>query len=301
VNLSDLPPHLRGVLVCALLLTIAISAGAFALSYVALDSIASQAGLHWSAISWVFPFCIDALLIVSELALVAASCVTIAETGRPASRLLPFLFMVAFGATSIWLNTTRVPTELRFVAAIPPLASICGTVMIAFLVKLLARSLGRQMTFHAPAPAAALGYPQTTVVQLPDGSYGLPGSRVPGYGPGSYGPPAVYGQTPTWASSQIPQTGQPVEVLNGAAGNGELAEVTKRRQVEAHLAGLGPDQLGRLAGLGPKAAARELTPTLNSQGLQVSERYVQQILDEFHAARGGSAGNGPRKPNQPKR
>jgi hypothetical protein len=273
VNLSDLPPHLRGVLVCALLLTIAISAGAFALSYVALDSIASQAGLHWSGISWVFPFCIDALLIVSELALVAASCVTIAETGRPANRLLPFLFMVAFGATSIWLNTTRVPTELRFVAAIPPLASICGTVMIAFLVKLLARSLGRQMTFHAPPPAAALGYPQTTVVQLPDGSYGLPGSPVAGY------PPQIPAAMPAYG-----HLGSPTTSTNGHSG-GELNDAsaqvgdatTKRALVDMYLSGLSPEQL-------QLATGSSIVQALGSAGVTVSGREANRELDAFRSA-----------------
>ena len=272
MNLSDLPPHLRGVLVCALLLTIAISAGAFALSYVALDSIASQAGLHWSGISWVFPFCIDALLIVSELALVAASCVTIAETGRPASRLLPFLFMVAFGATSVWLNTTRVPTELRFIAAIPPLASICGTVMIAFLVKLLARSLGRQMTFHAPPPAAALGYPQTTVVQLPDGSYGLPGSPVPGYVPQMPAAWPAYGQmaSPTWPT-------------NGQNGQSQGDDATKRAAVETYLSGLTTAQLNATTGSSIVAA-------LAGQGIAVDLRYATRLWDEWKAAHRQASG-----------
>ena len=64
---------------------------------------------------------------------------------------------------------------------------------------------------------------------------------------------------------------------------GEASEATKRRQVEAYLAALGPDQLGRLTTLGPRAAARELTGTLNGQGIAVSERYVQQILDDWTA------------------
>jgi hypothetical protein len=67
-------------------------------------------------------------------------------------------------------------------------------------------------------------------------------------------------------------------------GDGELAEATKRHQVEAYLAALGPDQLGRLTTLGPRAAARELTGTLHGQGVQVSERYVQQIFDDWTAA-----------------
>jgi hypothetical protein len=86
---------------------------------------------------------------------------------------------------------------------------------------------------------------------------------------------------PSWAPSQHGQNGQPGVARSG---DGELAEVTKRYQVEAYLAALDPDQLGRLTTLGPRAAARELTGTLNGQGMQVSERYVQQILDEWTAA-----------------
>jgi hypothetical protein len=68
------------------------------------------------------------------------------------------------------------------------------------------------------------------------------------------------------------------------ADDRELAEATKRHQVEAYLAALDPDQLGRLTALGPQAAARELTGTLTGQGIQVSERYVQQILDDWTTA-----------------
>ena len=77
-------------------------------------------------------------------------------------------------------------------------------------------------------------------------------------------------------------------------GDGDLAEATKRRQVEAYLAGLGAEQAGRLASLGPRAAAREVTATLNGKGTPVSERYVTQIVDEWAAARRGS-GNGARR------
>jgi hypothetical protein len=47
--------------------------------------------------------------------------------------------------------------------------------------------------------------------------------------------------------------------------------------------------------LGPRAAARELTGTLNGQGLQVSERYVQQIWDDWTATARQQAG-GRRRP-----
>ncbi len=208
--------------------------------------------------------------------------------------------MLAFGATSIWLNTTRVPAELRFVAAIPPIASICGTILIAFLVKLLARSLGRQMTYHAPPPPMLSAGPAQapTVVYRPDvAGYSMVPPGVAGYGPGPYGLPGVDGQTSSWPRSQIPQTGQPVWGPGGhlvGNGNGDQAEATKRRQVEAHLAALSPDTLERLDGLGPRAAARELTAALNGQGLQVSERYVTRIWDQWNAARHKAAPK-PRK------
>ena len=92
-------------------------------------------------------------------------------------------------------------------------------------------------------------------------------------------PHPVYGQVPSWAPSQHDQNGQPA-----VAGDGALSEATKRHQVEAYLAALDPAQLGRLTTLGPRAAARELTSTLNGQGVAVSERYVQQIFDDWTAA-----------------
>ena len=65
------------------------------------------------------------------------------------------------------------------------------------------------------------------------------------------------------------------------------------------LAALDPDQLGRLTTLGPRAAARELTGTLNGQGLQVSERYVQQILDDWTAACPPAGQRAPPHPADP--
>ena len=76
--------------------------------------------------------------------------------------------------------------------------------------------------------------------------------------------------------------------MNGGGGV-EQVEATKRRQVEAFLGQLDADQLDRLGTLGPRAAAREVTGTLNGQGMAVSERYVQQILDDWTAARRGAA------------
>jgi hypothetical protein len=71
-------------------------------------------------------------------------------------------------------------------------------------------------------------------------------------------------------------------------GGGDQAEVAKRRQVEAYLAGLDPAERQRLASLGPRAAAREVTAVLGDRGLPVSERYVTRIIDQHAAPRQGS-------------
>jgi hypothetical protein len=55
----------------------------------------------------------------------------------------------------------------------------------------------------------------------------------------------------------------------------------KRRQIEAYLAQLSADELARLT-------AREHTAALTDAGMDVSERYVARILDQWTAARRGS-------------
>ena len=76
-----------------------------------------------------------------------------------------------------------------------------------------------------------------------------------------------------------------------AASRWRRPSATRSRPI---LGRLGPDQLERLTTLGPRAAAREVTGTLNGQGMAVSERYVQQILDDWTAATSPQA-NGRRR------
>src|SRR4029453_1366536 len=98
--------------------------------------------------------------------------------------------------------------------------------------------------------------------------------------PGLYGPAGAAGQMPSWAPSQLDQSGQPAVPGDGS---GNLSELTKRHQFEAYLAALGPDHLRRLAPPGPRGAPREWPRPLNGQGIGVSERYVEQILDDWTA------------------
>jgi hypothetical protein len=182
-------------------------------------------------------------------------------------RAIPFLLMLVAAAGTLYFNATHVPEQVRPLALAVPVASILVTLGLAYLLKMLAAASGAAAIHLAP-PALE----PNRIVRHSDVLHGelVRDPQVPG------GAPTPYGQMPTWAPSQLDQNGQPA-----VAGDGEA---TKRHQVEAYLAALDPGHLRRLTTLGPRAAARELTGTLNSQGVQVSERYVQQILDDWTAA-----------------
>ena len=148
-----------------------------------------------------------------------------------------------------------------------PVASILVTLGLAYLLKMLAAASGAAAIHLAP-PALEPNRIVRHQRRAPRRARPRP--------PGPRRRPRPVRADAHWAPSQLDQNGQPA-----VAGDGEA---TKRHQVEAYLAALDPGQLRRLTTLGPRAAARELTGTLNGQGLQVSERYVQQILDDWTAA-----------------
>jgi hypothetical protein len=67
--------------------------------------------------------------------------------------------------------------------------------------------------------------------------------------------------------------------------------VTKRQRIEEYLNWLGPEELRNIT-------VRELTTELAGQGLEVTERYVKQILDQHrpppsHSGGGGAAPASP--------
>jgi Protein of unknown function (DUF2637) len=267
---SSLPSNLRTVLGTALLLGLGVAAAAFTLSFFALRDAAQDPALAWgSGHAWLFPIGVDMALIFFEVLLLGASMVRIHDHGRVVQypRAIPFLLMLVAAAGTLYFNATHVPSPVRPLALAVPVASILVTLGLAYLLKMLAAASGAAAIHLAP-PALELNH----IVRTSDVLHGElvrdPDASDP------------HRQMATWAPSQLGRDGQPA-----VAGDGdrELPEATKRHQVEAYLAGLGPDQLGRLTTLGPRAASRELTGTLNSQGVQVSERYVQQILDDWTA------------------
>jgi Protein of unknown function (DUF2637) len=275
---SSLPSNLRTVLGTALLLGLGVAAAAFTLSFYALRDAAQDPALRWGqGHAWLFPIGVDMALIFFEVLLLGASMVRITDHGQVVQypRAIPFLLMLVAAAGTLYFNATHVPEQVRPIALAVPVASILVTLGLAYLLKMLAAASG--------AAAIHLAPPALEPNRIIRHSDVLQGELVRDpQAPGAhelFPPHPVYAQVPSWAPSQVGQNGQPA-----VAGDGELAEATKRHQVEAYLAALDPNQLGRLTTLGPRAAARELTGILNGQGVQVSERYVQQILDDWTAA-----------------
>jgi hypothetical protein len=276
---SSLPSNLRTVLGTALMLGLGVAAAAFTLSFFALRDAAADPALAWGqGHAWLFPIGVDMALVFFEVLLLGASMVRIHEQGRVVQypRAVPFLLMLVAAAGTLYFNATHVPTPVRPLALAVPVASILVTLGLAYLLKMLAAASGAAAIHLAPPRLEP-----NRIVRHADVLHGELVRDPEAAGAHEQFPPRpVYGQVPSWAPSQHGQNGQPAV----AGGGGEASEVTKRHQVEAVLAALGPEQLGRLTTLGPRAAARELTNTLNGQGIQVSERYVQQILDDWTAA-----------------
>jgi Protein of unknown function (DUF2637) len=276
---SSLPSNLRTVLGTALLLGLGVAVAAFTLSFFALREAAQDPALKFGAgHAWLFPIGVDMALVFFEVLLLGASMVRIQEHGRVVQypRAIPFLLVLVAAAGTLYFNATRVPTPVRPIALAVPVASILVTLGLAYLLKMLAAASGVEAIHLAPPPLEP-----HRIVRNADVLHGelVRDPQAPADASAPSGPPGGWGQMPSWAPSQLTENGQPA-----AAGDGALAEATKRHQVEAYLATLGSDQLGRLTTLGPRAAARELTGGLNGQGVQVSERYVQQIWDDWTTA-----------------
>jgi hypothetical protein len=278
-----LPAAGRLIIIVVAIGVLAIAVVACATSYNAIYRLVGQLGLYGYRINQGFPLLLDAAFLVAELAAILAGIMRAVTRSDEVSAGWPGAAMLLCGLGTIGFNVGHAYllggrgdplTVWRcVVAALPPVLMMVSFQVLIAIVKWVMLHLGRPLN-----SAAAL-----TPNPMP--GYGLAPPPSP-YG--QFPPHPVYGQMPSWAPSQDSPNGQPV--VNG--GGVEPSEATKRRQVEVFLSKLDAVQLDRLGTLGPRAAAREVTGTLHGEGLAVSERYVQQILDDWTAARRGS---GPRR------
>jgi Protein of unknown function (DUF2637) len=235
---SSLPSNLRTVLGTALLLGLGVAAAAFTLSFFALRDAAQDPALAWgSGHAWLFPIGVDMALVFFEVLLLGASMVRVHDHGRVVQypRAIPFLLMLVAAAGTLYFNATHVPERVRLLALAVPVASILVTLGLAYLLKMLAAASGAAAVHLAPPDQGP-----NRIIRAGDVLHGELVRDPQAAGPQELFPAhPVYGQVPSWAPSQHDQNGQPA-----VAGDGQASEATKRRQVEACLAALGPDQLG---------------------------------------------------------
>jgi hypothetical protein len=142
---------------------------------------------------------------------------------------------------------------------------------------------------HSPTPPGTLAGPVPGAIWRPDGM----GWNLPPAGAPNGWPQGLVGPIP--AGHPLPENSQNGQAGLAAGAGRDPTGITKRQRIEEYLDWLGPDELQPLT-------VRELTADLASQGLEVTERYVKQILDSQRPAPARQPpqrrGSGPRKPRR---
>jgi hypothetical protein len=197
--------------------------------------------------------------------------------------------MLLTGSLTVWFNLQHAGPDpgRRLAAALPPVLMILAFEIDISIVKWVMCYLGKPMEAASPLPPGVLAGPVPGTAWRPDGL----GWNVPHPGPQAGRPWGLGGQVP--AGHHLPENPH-----NGQAGlpvgdGADLAGVTKRARIEAYLDRLGSEQLRNLT-------LRELTSDLNHHGLDVTERYVKQVIDQRRPTspqprRRGSGAHTPRR------
>jgi hypothetical protein len=279
LRFADLNPLGRAIIVVVAALTLAVAAIAFATSYGALYAWARDTGLYSDRLTRIWPLLLDGAFIVAQLAAILAGILR-------GNRAFPILTMLITGALTVWFNLQHAGSDpgRRLTAALPPLLMMLAFEIDVQIVRWVMSALGKPLGPIAPSPAEGM---LPSPIWRPDAL----GWNLPPNGPPGAWPPGVYGHIP--AGHHLPENQQ-----NGqtglAAGNGaDPAGMTKRQRIEEYLDWLGPDELQNIT-------VRELTADLQENGLEVTERYVKQILDAQRptAQPQRKRGSGTRRPRR---
>jgi hypothetical protein len=287
LRFADLNPLGRAIIVAVAALTLGVAAVAFATSYGALYAFIRNTGLYADTgryadrLNHAWPLLLDATFIVAQLAAILAGILR-------GSRGWPVLTMLLTGALTVWFNLQHAGADpgRRLAAALPPVLMMAFEIDVQ-IVRWVMRYLGKPLEAATPLPPAGtpgmLAGPLPGAVWRPDGLSG----NVPQAG----WPPGLYGPVP--AGHHLPENQH-----NGQAGlpvgdGGDPAGGTKRARIEAYLDRLGSERLRHLT-------LRELTSNLQAEGLDVTERYVKQVIDQRRPTppqprRRGSGTRAPRR------
>jgi hypothetical protein len=288
LRFADLNPLGRAIIVAVAALTLGVAAVAFATSYGALYAFIRDTGLYADTgryadrLNQAWPLLLDAAFIIAQLAAILAGILR-------GSRGWPVLTMLLTGSLTVWFNLQHAGSDpgRRLAAALPPVLMMLAFEIDVQIVRWVMRYLGKPLqAVTPPPPAGMLAGPDPHAVWRPDAL----GWNVPPAGPATGWPAGGYRSNP--AGHHLPENTQ-----NGQAGlpakhGTDPAGVTKRQRIEEYLDWLGPEELQNVT-------VRELTAELASQGLEVTERYVKQILDQQRPApQLRRRGSGTRKPRR---
>jgi hypothetical protein len=276
LKFTDLKPLGRAIIVAVAVLTFGVAAVSFATSYGALYAYARDTGLYSDRLTRIWPLLLDGAFIVAQLAAILAGILR-------GSRSWPILTMLLTGALTVWFNLQHAGNDpgRRLAAALPPVLMMLAFEIDVQIVRWVMAALGKPLGPIAPPPPEGM-LPGT--VWRSDGlDWNVPSHSLPGaWPPGTYGGNSAGHHVPE--NSQNPQTGPP----DGVGRNG--ARITKRQHIETYLDRLSAEQLHNLT-------VREITADLQSEGLDVTERYVKHILDQRRPAPiSRRRGSGPRSP-----
>jgi hypothetical protein len=259
LKFADLNPLGRAIIITVAVLTFGVAAVSFATSYGALYAYARDTGLYSDRLTRLWPLLLDGAFIVAQLAAILAGILR-------GSRGWPILTMLLTGALTVWFNLQHAGADpgRRLAAALPPVLMMLAFEIDVQIVRWVMTALGKPLGPIAPLPPEGM-LPGT--VWRSDGlDWNVPHQGLPGAWP-----PGTDGTVP--AGHHLPENRQNGQPGLAAGAGGDSAGVTKRQRIEEYLDWLGPEELQNVT-------VRELTAELASQGLEVTERYVKQILDQ---------------------
>jgi hypothetical protein len=283
LRFSDLNPLGRAIIIVVAVLTFGVAAVSFATSYGALYAWVRDTGLYSDRLTRLWPLLLDGAFIVAQLAAILAGILR-------GSRGWPIVTMLLTGALTVWFNLQHAGSDpgRRLAAALPPVLMMLAFEIDVQIVKWVMQALGKPLGPLTPPPGAGmLPGPVPGAIWRQDGQ----GWNVlhPGL-PGAW-PPGAYGTN--LAGHHLPENPQNGQTSLPAWAGGDGAGITKRQRIEEYLDWLGPEELQNLT-------VRELTTELAGQGLEVTERYVKQILDQHRppSEPRRRRGSGARKPRR---
>jgi hypothetical protein len=282
LKFSDLNPLGRAIIIAVTVLTFGVAAVSFATSYGALYAYVRDTGLYSDRLSRLWPLLLDGAFIVAQLAAILAGILR-------GSRGWPILTMMLTGALTVWFNLQHAGSDpgRRLAAALPPVLMMLAFEIDVQIVKWVMQALGKPMgPLTPPPPPGMLAGPSPGASYRPEGL----GWNVPPHGLPSGWPPGVYGHVP--AGHHLPENRQNGQPGLPVGDGGDPAGVTKRQRIEEYLDRLGSEQANSLT-------VREITSDLKAEGLEVTERYVKQVLDQRRPApQPRRRGSGPRRPRR---